>query len=329
MIESAGDVDAIHYPFSLSNLAKLHLVAGRLKEAYQLTRQAGEVMERTGRAGSMGRLILLQNEAVLLLRLGEIKRAEVALRSAIQREQGDDLSKPAVEPALATHYGEALLILGRPEEATRWLKYATQKARESHDTYWETQAKILLTRAQIDLGLLGDAQLNIAEAEAEWPQDKVANRKILQDVSRVMAQLQLALHQPVEAKQRMNVLLGELGYPQKTNSPGLIGALPLAAEIDLALNDPAAAETLAAAALAVAENAARDPGQSADVGKALLILGQARLSRGNTRGASEALTRAITSLTQGLGQEHAMTREARSWLAKADGSPTPMVRAHR
>jgi predicted negative regulator of RcsB-dependent stress response len=55
--------------------------------------------------------------------------------------------------------------------------------------------------------------------------------------------------------------------------------------------------------------------RSAYVGEARVIEGRALLAQGDTAGAREALTRAVSGLKTGAGAEHPRTREAERLLA--------------
>jgi hypothetical protein len=62
--------------------------------------------------------------------------------------------------------------------------------------------------------------------------------------------------------------------------------------------------------LRVAEADARGPDTSADVGEALLLLAEAEAAQGRTTEAQPLLARAARCLTNGLGADHPLTREA-------------------
>jgi len=141
------------------------------------------------------------------------------------------------------------------------------------------------------------------------------NKPYLRYVAAVRAELLLGQGRAAEAKTTMDALLGDLGYPREVKALQLVSALPLAAEIDLALNDADAAELMAAAAVELARKVARDTRESADLGKAWLELGRVRARRGDVAGARTALTNAVPSLENGLGGDNALSEEARTRLA--------------
>jgi hypothetical protein len=100
-------------------------------------------------------------------------------------------------------------------------------------------------------------------------------------------------------------------YPERRVGPVLPATLRSAARIELAGGSPAAAESYAQAAIELAQTVARDPEQSADVGEALLLLGLAQRAADNLAAARQSFERATVSLTNGLGADHRLTREAR------------------
>jgi hypothetical protein len=106
-------------------------------------------------------------------------------------------------------------------------------------------------------------------------------------------------------------LLAVLGFPERRDGPVLPAALRSAARIELAGGSASVAERYARAAVEVAEGVARDPAPSADVGEALLLLGLAQRAAGNLSAARQSFQRASVTLTNGLGAEHRLTREAK------------------
>jgi len=87
-------------------------------------------------------------------------------------------------------------------------------------------------------------------------------------------------------------------------------SLNLAARAALASGRASDGERFARQLLAVAESVARGPDTSADVGEALLLLAEAEIAQGRTADAQPLLERAGRCLRNGLGTDHALTREA-------------------
>ena len=104
--------------------------------------------------------------------------------------------------------------------------------------------------------------------------------------------------------------LAEFGYPKADPVPFLSAALTTAAQIYAKAGQLNEAESFATAALKFSEGIARDPRQSADVGEALLVLAAVKRARGDETTAQSYVQRATEALSNSLGQEHSLTRQA-------------------
>ena len=87
-------------------------------------------------------------------------------------------------------------------------------------------------------------------------------------------------------------------------------ALLLSSRIDIAQGHSKEAESVAKEALNLSEKRARQSEQSADVGEALLVLAQAQVAANDSTGTRESAARAVVALTNSLGADHSLTREA-------------------
>ena len=105
--------------------------------------------------------------------------------------------------------------------------------------------------------------------------------------------------------------LAQFGYPADESVPGLAAALIAASRIYLKSGGCDRAESFAATALRIAEGIASEPSQSADVGEALLVMAASLRAKGDRGGARRMLERAIEALSNGLGADHRLTREAK------------------
>jgi hypothetical protein len=151
--------------------------------------------------------------------------------------------------------------------------------------------------------------------------DAVENKDRLQSVTLARTEWQLRTGDFATAQRLLDALLKEAGYPAQTSPWVLRVALPLAAELALMRHEPVRAEAIALAAAETATKRARDPTQSVDVGRAMVLVAQARQALGNTGGAIQALQAAIPPLANGYGSEHTAVKEARALLASLS-SPT-------
>jgi hypothetical protein len=80
--------------------------------------------------------------------------------------------------------------------------------------------------------------------------------------------------------------------------------------VHTAAGDTALALQSAKDAVAAAERIARDPERSADVGEARLLLARAQQAAGAAHEASATARLAAAALSHGLGDNHALTRQA-------------------
>jgi tetratricopeptide (TPR) repeat protein len=272
------------YTATLTDLGYLHFQAGEFQETLELNRLVRESFERNGRGGTLGKVITLSNQAQIHYRLGEIRQA-------------------------------AELRLGRAEEAEQLLKDAAEQARASNSEFWTARAAFFHGCVLLELGRTDDSEAEFRVAEKHWNLDPSGNGDRLADLDRARAELELALGRTEQARARITALLVRLGFPDRRDGPILPAALRLAASIELAAGSPVDAERYARTAVELATAVARDPEQSADVGEALLLLGLAQRAAGNLPAARESFQRATAALTQSVGADHRLTREASEAVA--------------
>ena len=118
-----------------------------------------------------------------------------------------------------------------------------------------------------------------------------------------------------------NAALAAIGAPRRRKPLDDTRLSELAARAALALGRSAEAEQFAHQALSIAEAVARGPDTSADVGEALLLLAKAEIAQGRATEAQPLLERAARCLTNGLGADHALTREALPWRHTTSSEP--------
>ena len=102
-----------------------------------------------------------------------------------------------------------------------------------------------------------------------------------------------------------------------TQNSYLAPLLLLQARVQMAQQQPNEAAMSAREAVRCFTINALDPRQSADVGEAQLVLAQALAAAANGAEASSAAVAAVTPLTNGLGEQHVLTRSAMALAALA------------
>ncbi len=314
LVERSG-IENLNYTMMLSTLSGLYADKGMLKEANDYNHQTRDSFERTGRGGTMGRLITEHTESVHLMKFGEVKAAEALERSVIERMRGKDAER-VMPPEFASHYGTILSVLGRSDDAIGWLRFAVSRARSDGNALVEARSKVRLAGALIRMSNATQAEALLDEASVVLANHFGDYQSQFVDTARMHAELRMVQRRFDDARREIDSLLRDLGYPQSGIASKIEQPLLSAAEIGLLSGDYDAAEGYARAALSAAQEVARDPQQSADVGRALMLIGRARYAKGDPRGALDAFERARVPIANGLGDGHSVARELATWIAK-------------
>jgi serine/threonine-protein kinase len=309
LLERASATRSLPYTATLTDLSGLHFQAGEFKEALQLNRLVREAFEQNGRGGSLGMVITIANQGQNHLRLGEVKKAEELGREVLDRLRALRQNQP-IAPAQNVGYAITLIRLGRVAEAERLLTGALTQAQADASDFWAANAAFHRGRALLVLGRPTESEADFLAAGKYWKLDPIGHSVRLEDLERSRAELDLALGRGEQARARIAALLTNLGFPERRDGAVLPPTLRSAARIELSAGSTTIAERYARAAVELAEAVARDPDQSADVGEALLLLGLAERAIAPDA-AIPLLERAADVLTNSLGPEHPLAREAR------------------
>jgi eukaryotic-like serine/threonine-protein kinase len=312
-LEEAGNTRGLQYHAVLTDLGGIYFRTSRFREALELNEQTAEALDRNGRGGTLGRVTVATNRASILQRMGEISQAERAGLEAIQRAalmRGDE---PAM-PAQAIAYAITLLRLERVDEAVARLTAASEQAHALGNDYWAVIADYHLARAHILLDEHDNALLMLDEVERAWSSNATANQDRLADLARTRAEVAIRRGKLDDARRWIESSLKQFGYPSSATPPGLVAALLTASTTHLQLKQFDQAESFAKDALKIAESIARDPGQSADVGEALLVLASIRQAQGDRATGTAYAERALEALSASLGSDHRFTRQARATI---------------
>ena len=308
VLEDAGSTRGQLYISTLTDLGYLHFRAGEYREALELNRLTRDALERNGRGGTLHMVITISNQGQLYYRLGEVVQAVELGRESLARLP--KLRETQQLPAQSLQYAIALIRIDKAVEAERLLTEATAHARAEKNDFLAAITTYQHGRSLMKLERYTESEAEFLTSETYWKNDPAVNRDRLLDLELSRAELDLALGRAENARARITALLAALGYPGQQDHPLLPAALRSAAGIELASGSPAVAERYARDAVELAQDVARDPERSADVGEALLLLGLAQREEGNPSPARDSLERAIVSLTNGLGTGHRLTLEA-------------------
>lgn len=175
-------------------------------------------------------------------------------------------------------YAERLLRLGRLQEGLEVAGTARTQARSSGNRLWLLFALRTMCTGYIELGRLPEAESTVQETASAVGNGPAMDARFLGLLDRLRGLLEL---------QRGDAAAALQSARQIRRRGAVLRRL-----------------------LVAAESVARGPDTSADVGEALLLLAKAEIAQGRAPEAQPLLERAARCLTNGLGADHAMTREA-------------------
>jgi hypothetical protein len=298
------------------SLSELYKATDRPNEALSLSAQSLARVQDSGRAGSMAELDALSKHAGHLYRAGEVLSA-VSLQEQVLAEV--ERRHPTVRPlGYRSDLGLSLIKLGRPERALALMLADLSLAEQVRNTPATAVIHLNVSRALVTLGRVTEAWDHLAAADAVWRANPAVFRRMLTESAMQNVALLQADKRLTEARAASDALLNTMGYPRRTDAPGLDRALRLGAAVALQAGDADKAERLAASALERSRLMARDERRSSDVGSAALTRARARLARGDRQSAREDAALAATALRRGLGPAHPDAAAATRLLDELD-----------
>ncbi len=308
LLEDTQTTRGLQYHAVLTDLGGLYFRMSRFRETLELNERTIRALDENGRGGTIGRVRVGMNRASILMRLGEVQRAEEASRDAMGRAARLEDGPPQSEQAVP--YGIILNRLNRAEESIKLLSAASRELHDAGNESRAQQADNQLARALMLAGRYEESQKLLEKVHRAWSENATANQDRLGDLARTRAEIALAQQRVDEAAALIDTSLELLGYPAASNGLGLAAVLTTAARIHAAKEQLPQAEALARDALRIAQDIARDPAQSADVGEAELVLAALHQAKGDRATARTSVDRSLEALRNGLGAQHPLTREA-------------------
>jgi tetratricopeptide (TPR) repeat protein len=310
MLEADGGTYRILYTSILTELGDIYLSRNQPSKALQITRLVGEMHDRNGRGGTSARTITYQNEATLLQALGET-RAALAQRQIVKQRLADLETPGQTAFAYSVNYAKIALRMGRPQEALQAVDEETERVRRSGNALVLANWLEARGAALIQLQRWEEAEKALTEAQS-FVSGGLGNKSLGAEIESWQAELDLARGNLEAARHHVDRSLQLAGYHGPKAERSLARVLLVGAKVALIQGAASTGEQFARDALRIAESIERGPDTSADVGEALLRLGQARLALRAPADAHPLLERAIRCLTNGLAPEHPLTLEARA-----------------
>jgi eukaryotic-like serine/threonine-protein kinase len=309
LLEDARTTRGLQYHAVLTDLGGIYFRTSRFRETLELNERTARALDENGRGGTLGRVRVAMNHASILLRLGEVTRAQAASLDAMKRAQRLDDDKPSM-PDHAVSYSIILNRLGRSDESIERLTPASRELHAAGSGLWALSADYHLARALMLSGRYDESLDRLEQVRRAWSENATANKDRLADLTRTQAEIELSKGRLDKARELIESSLAQFGYPSANVALGLTAALNAAAKIQLARRDLGQAESFATAALRISESIARDVSQSVDVGEAALVLATIHEANGNRPAARANIELAIEGVRNGLGSDHPTTRDA-------------------
>ena len=300
----------------LSQAQVLYLYAGRPKDAYAMVEKTLQVLKKTDARNGEAIAGAMHNQSLALNQMGEVRAAIDREREAIAITGGDDSNRPVIA-TMAQTLGRMYTRMNHAAEAESWAERALLNARQGGNIASLIVDLATLAEANVRAGHIAKASANVEEAahllsSRSDPRERAA-------VARAQALIAFDRKDARAAHAAAAEMLGALGYPDVAKvraSQSSDVLLLLAARIALEDNDLASASHLASLALELSSDLARDPGQSATVGEARLLVARVQFAQGKTEDARASLRGAADALSAGLAPDHPLAIEAASLEAK-------------
>lgn len=312
-IERARKTRTPMYSAALSALGNVYLGQNNMPALIDVSQRAAAVYEQMGNTDTSDYLALKQNLAVALALAGEVRESLVAREQINQRIHRFDARGQEPLP-YAINYAMSLLRMERPQDAGQAMAGVQERARASGNRSMLTQALQIDGWAQVQLGHLEQATTQLDEA-GDLLGRGLGNRNMLSQIEMRKAQVALRRKDLQGAQVHIQKALEAAGY--RTNKTERILARVLVLAADIAIEQGKAQESadFARDSLALSEAVARGPDTSADVGEGAMRLARAMLRLGDLPQGRALLERAVRCLANGFGDDHPLTRQARSELA--------------
>src|SRR5581483_2023330 len=289
-VRTGGD-----YTSALNDLGYVYYNQGRYADAYAQASEVGAAFDRGGRGGTLGRVIIHENAATLLLKMGEVRGAYAELYAAQHPVGGPERQPERLSRAV---YSEVLRRLGHVEEARAAVGGWGEQLLTSGAPVFAARDFMEEGAALMELGQPDQARELLERGLAIEAQHESGggSMRFLAESNSYLAELDVQGGHADAARQRLEKLFASEGYPQTPATP-LRPAILSAARATLVLGDFRAAETYVRDALRIAESVSRGPDTSADVGESLLVLAQIEQAKNDPTEIRQLLTRAVRCLT--------------------------------
>jgi eukaryotic-like serine/threonine-protein kinase len=308
LLEQAGATHDLRYSDLLGRIADYYKATGDTHKGFEYVERALTAAERDGLGDTDAGMTAVHNVASSLIGFGELK--DGCSREAHLVDRLESTGRTVI-PAIAVLNSTCLLREGDAAAAIVWDDKGISAALAEKYRDREVYARVGRARALIALKRYDEAAAELDRAaEARSDEDRSDGSVQTLRIGIVRGELLVAGQRAAEAAQTLQAVVATIRGNFKVTGFLLSTALLDSAKAALALGQYADARRLAQEALTETLRKARDPGLSADVGEASLVLAKAQKALDDGSAEHAAAHQAVVSLTASLGPDHALTREA-------------------
>jgi eukaryotic-like serine/threonine-protein kinase len=306
--------------FLETQMADALALSGKLAEAVQTYEQAIAEMIRLGRGGTSAMGSATNNFMFLLVRAGQLKRAEeVYLRAGASGIRPDAAPQIPQHSTLMINYARALVDMGRPAEAEKLLEPARQAKHNLGDKRGELFAVLNMASAACAANAIDRCELLLATGEKQLPTLFPPGHSNYASVQMFTARIALARRDLIKADHAATQAV-DMYTAARDRSPLRIRALSLLATIRQQRGDVDSAKRYAREAVEAAQDVSRGFMHSEWVGSALLAQASVLRAQGDTQPARTAATEAREHLLASVGAGSPAAKEVET-LIEALGAP--------
>jgi eukaryotic-like serine/threonine-protein kinase len=254
----------------------------------------------------------------LLLRAGQVLRAEDVMQQLLARQRGQGASRSR-EPTEVANQVMTLTQMGQREEAAALAEAALAEPALQGNARMTAWLATVGAEAQCALDHVSRCAARVAKLGQALASPADANPDMLARLTLLRARLAVLQREPARAQAYVDTGLA-MSQAQGFDASRRVGALLLACEIALSQGDLDTARRHVKQALLEARQKFAGFAQSAPVGLALVMQGRIDQAGGDTAAAQANWKAAVQQLDAALGTDAADTRSARQRLAGL-GSP--------
>jgi eukaryotic-like serine/threonine-protein kinase len=307
LLEQAGATHDLRYADLLGRIADYYKGAGDTHKGFYYVERALAASQHAGLGDTDAAMNDEHNVASSLAGFGELKAACAREAQLVERLTS---TGRVVVPAIAALQGSCLLREDDAAGALVWFDKAVSAAAHEEFRDREVYSRLSRARALVALKRFDEAGAELDRANALAKKSGLEVPRVLARIDVVRGQLLLAEQRYPEAARLLQSVVATINANSNVAGYLYASAVLVSAKVAVAMGQYAQAKSLAQEALKETLRKARDPGASADVGEASLVLAQAMKGLDDAPAAHAAAEQAVRSLTSSLGPDNSLTRDA-------------------